>query len=85
MFKIIKRIKKLFKKKEKYKPSKLLKDRSWRAERMFPPFRVKQKRPPFPSTFVFEDYVYEQWNQDLIDNHGWTKKEIKQGWRWKEL
>ena len=48
-------------------------------------FRVKQKRPPFPSTFVFEDYVYEQWNQDLIDNYGSTKEEIKQGWRWKEL
>jgi len=45
-------------------------------------FRRKQLKPPFPSTFVFEDYVYEQWNQDLIDNYGWTKKEIKQGWRW---
>jgi hypothetical protein len=82
---MLKFIKKLFKKKEKHKTSGLLNDRSWRAERMFPPFRIKQKRPPFPSTFVFEDYVYEQWNQDLIDKHGWTKKEIKQGWRWVEL
>jgi len=85
MFKIIKRIKKLFKKKEKYKPSKLLKDRSWRAERMFPPFRVKQFRPPFPGgTFVYPDSWYKEWNNRLLDE-GWTKKEVKQGWRWKEL
>lgn len=46
--------------------------------------KLIQFKPPFPSTFVFEDYVYDQWNQDLIDNYGWTKKEIKQGWRYKK-
>ena len=80
---MLKFLKKLFKKKKVKAPKKSV--RSHYYERMMPRFRVKQKRPPFPSTFVFEDYVYEQWNQDLIDNYGWTKKEIKQGWRWVEL
>ena len=82
MIKFILRLLGIKKKKTKSKAPTV---RSHYYERMMPRFRIKQKRPPFPSTFVFEDYVYEQWNQDLIDNHGWTKKEIKQGWRWVEL
>jgi hypothetical protein len=70
---------------KKKKKTKVPTVRSHYYERMWPPFRTKQKKPPFPSTFVCEDYVYEQWNRDLIDNYGWTKKEIKQGWRWVEL
>ena len=80
---MIKFLKRLFKKKKiKGKPKST---RSHYYERMIPAFRIKQKKPPFPSTFVFEDYVYKQWNDDLIENYGWTKKEIKQGWRWIEL
>ena len=44
-------------------------------------FKIKEYKPQFPSTFVFPDYVYKQWNQDLIKK-GWTKKELKQGWRY---
>jgi len=54
-----------------------------RAEELFKGRWIEFK-PPFPSTFVFPDYVYKQWNQDLIDNYGWTKKELKQGWRYKK-
>ena len=43
--------------------------------------KLKKYKPQFPSTFLFENYVYEQWNKKLINN-GWTKKEIKQGWRY---
>lgn len=44
-------------------------------------FRYKEAKPVFPSTFLFPDYVYKQWNDELKAK-GWTKKEIKQGWRW---
>ena len=51
----------------------------------FPPLRVKQQRPPFPGgTFVYPDSWYEAWEKDL-EAMGWTKKELKQGWRWREL
>ena len=93
----IKKVKKFFRKIFGRKDIEPLRLNERYYERCFPPMklggvvkkrkwlRIKQKRPPFPSTFVFPDYVYEQWNQDLIDNYGWTKKEIKQGWRWKKI
>ena len=80
MFKFIKRLLGITKEKTRAPTV-----RSHYYERMLPPFRVKQKKPTFPSTFVYPDSWYESWNQDLIDNDGWTKEEIKQGWRWKEL
>ena len=79
-------LRKLFKKKKTYvTPPFYPYGKKSRIRVRIPRLRYKQKKPPFPSTFVFEDYVYEQWNQDLIDNYGWTRKEIKQGWRWKKL
>ena len=44
--------------------------------------KFKEKKPSFPSTFVFEDFVYDQWNEYLMKRHGWNKKELKQGWRY---
>ena len=65
--------------------------RSHYYERMFPPFNDKQKpskvkeyKPKFPGgTFVYPESWYKTWNKNLRDE-GWTKKELKQGWRWKE-
>ena len=51
----------------------------------FPPLRVKQQRPPFPGgTWVYPDSWYDAWEKDLLEM-GWTKKELKQGWRWRDL
>jgi hypothetical protein len=62
-------LKRLFKKKKARAPEK----------------KVKQYRPPFPGgTFVYPDSWYKAWNNSLLDE-GWTKKEVKQGWRWKKL
>ena len=44
-------------------------------------FKYKEAKPVFPSTFLFPDYVYKQWNNKL-KAQGWTKEEIRQGWRW---
>ena len=52
----------------------------------FPAIRTKQVRPPFPGgTFVYPDHWYDSWNKETdkrLKKVGWTKKEIKQGWRW---
>lgn len=48
--------------------------------------RVNEKEiewvPIIPTTFVLPDSWYDSWNQNLLDE-GWTKKELKQGWRYK--
>jgi hypothetical protein len=50
-----------------------------------PRFKIRQERPPFPGgTFVYPDSWYEAWEKDL-EKMGWTKKELKQGWRWRKL
>ena len=89
MFKFLKR---LFKRKPKYVVP------NWEPfyEHRFPPIkfgkiftprkkkRIKQLRPPFPGgTFVYPIEWYDSWNQQLKDD-GWTKKELKQGWRWQK-
>lgn len=44
--------------------------------------RRKEMKPPFPGgTFVYPDSWYDSWNKELKEQ-GWTKKELKQGWRW---
>ena len=90
---LLTKIRKFFglKKKKKQKVAKPI--RSHYYERMFPPIKfgkpkklrkVKQFRPPFPGgTFVYPDSWYDAWNNSLL-NEGWTKKEVKQGWRWVE-
>ena len=48
------------------------------------PGKVKEFKPPFPGgTFVYSMEVYDNWNNRLLDE-GWTKKEVKRGWRWKK-
>jgi len=80
MFKFIKRLLGIKKKKNKAPTV-----RSHYYERMFPPFKVKEYKPKFPGgTFVYPDSWYKSWNKNLRDE-GWTKEELKQGWRWKEL
>lgn len=50
----------------------------------FPVIRIKELVPPFPGgTWVYPDSWYDAWNKNLKDQ-GWTKKELKQGWRWKK-
>jgi len=80
MFKFIQRL--FGKKKNK---SKKLSNRSHYYERMFPPIKEKEYKPKFPGgTFVYPESWYKNWNKNLRDE-GWTKKELKQSWRWKEL
>lgn len=43
--------------------------------------RRKEYKPMIPGTFVYPDSWYKSWNKNLRDI-GWTKKELKQGWRW---
>jgi hypothetical protein len=38
-------------------------------------------KPQFPSEFVYDIDWYRDWDKRLIED-GWTKKELKQGWRW---
>ena len=67
-----KKLKKLFTRDKPKKP-KMKSIKSHYYGRMFPPIMTKQYKPPFPSTFVFEDYVYDQWNQDLIEDRKSTR------------
>ena len=43
--------------------------------------RYKELKPEFPSQFVYNIDWYKDWDKRLIED-GWTKKELKQGWRW---
>lgn len=35
-------------------------------------------------TWVYPDSWYESFWQELKDKEGWTDKELKQGWRWRD-
>lgn len=51
--------------------------------------RYKEMKPPAfygaGGTWVYPDSWYESFWQELKDKEGWTKKELKQGWRWRNL
>ena len=38
-------------------------------------------KPIIPTTFVYDIDWYRDWDKNLLAD-GWTKKELKQGWRW---
>ena len=52
-----------------------------RARPIFKRRRHKEMKPQFPSEFVYDIDWYRDWDKRLIED-GWTKKELKQGWRW---
>lgn len=43
--------------------------------------RCKEMKPIIPTTFVYDIDWYRDWDKNLLAD-GWTKKELKQGWRW---
>lgn len=51
--------------------------------------RYKEMKPPAfygaGGTWVYPDSWYDSFWQQLKDEEGWTDRELKQGWRWKEL
>lgn len=51
--------------------------------------RYKEMKPPAfygaGGTWVYPDSWYESFWQELKDKEGWTDKELKQGWRWRNL
>ena len=50
--------------------------------------RYKEMKPPAfygaGGTWVYPDSWYESFWQELKDKEGWTDKELKQGWRWRD-
>ena len=51
--------------------------------------RYKEMKPPAfygaGGTWVYPDSWYDSFWQQLKDEEGWTEKELKQGWRWRNL
>jgi hypothetical protein len=52
--------------------------------KLFKPKKKKEYKPKFPGgTFAYLISDYKRWDKSLLQD-GWTKEELKQGWRWKE-
>lgn len=51
--------------------------------------RYKEMKPPAfygaGGTWVYPDSWYDSFWKQLKDQEGWTDKELKQGWRWRNL
>lgn len=49
--------------------------------------RYKEMKPPAfygaGGTWVYPDSWYDSFWKELKEKEGWTDKELKQGWRWK--
>ena len=81
---LLKLLRRFFKKKSYITPPFYPYGKKSRIRVKFKQAKVKEYKPPFPGgTFVYPDSWYESWNKNLRDE-GWTKKELKQGWRWRK-